>query len=278
MKRFLFLFLSLCLILTGCTAPVLTIELKDTPPPSPSASPLLAAPTGAPVESPSIPDPVFSEETASPSVSPTPASTPDQPPLLSRLLEQQNLTFDDLSFDQLVLVAADGTSCALYAYDRGADGAWVKAFSANGHVGRKGVSANKREGDECTPAGLYALGFAFGHDENPNSDYPFRAIRSDSYWVDDPDSRFYNQWVDGTQDKDWTSAEALGRIRTDYALAVAVEYNYGSSAVPGRGSAIFLHVGSKPTSGCISMPKSDLTALIRWLNADADPHILIASK
>ena len=61
-------------------------------------------------------------------------------------------------------------------------------------------------------------------------------------------------------------------------LAVAVEYNYGSSAVPGRGSAIFLHVGSKPTSGCISLPKSDLTALIRWLNADADPHILIASK
>ena len=205
-------------------------------------------------------------------------STPAQPPLLSRLLEQQNLTFDDLSFDQLVLVAADGTSCALYAYDRGADGAWVKAFSANGHVGRKGVSANKREGDECTPAGLYALGFAFGHDENPNSDYPFRAIRSDSYWVDDPDSRFYNQWVDGTQDKDWTSAEALGRIRTDYALAVAVEYNYGSSAVPGRGSAIFLHVGSNPTSGCISLPKSDLPALIRWLNADADPHILIASK
>lgn len=128
------------------------------------------------------------------------------------------------------------------------------------------------------PPGFYALGFAFGHDENPNSDYPFRAIRSDSYWVDDPDSRFYNQWVDGTQDKDWTSAEALGRIRTDYALAVAVEYNYGSSAVPGRGSAIFLHVGSKPTSGCISLPKSDLTALIRWLNADADPHILIASK
>ena len=202
MKRFLFLFLSLCLILTGCTAPVPTIELKDTPPPSPSASPLLTAPTGAPVKSPSIPDPVFSEETASPSVSPTPAPTPDQPPLLSRLLEQQNLTFDDLSFDQLVLVTADGTSCALYAYDRGADGVWVKAFSANGHVGRKGVSANKREGDECTPAGLYALGFAFGHDENPNSDYPFRAIRSDSYWVDDPDSRFYNQWVDGTQDKD----------------------------------------------------------------------------
>lgn len=267
MKRFLFLFLSLCLILTGCTAPVPTIELKDTPPPSPSASPLLAVPTGAPVESPSIPDPVFFEETASPSVSPTPTPTPDQPPLLSKLLEQQNLTFDDLSFDQLVLVAADGTSCALYAYDRGADGVWVKAFSAN-----------KREGDECTPAGLYALGFTFGHDENPNSDYPFRAIRSDSYWVDDPDSRFYNQWVDGTQDKDWTSAEALGRIRTDYALAVAVEYNYGSSAVPGRGSAIFLHVGSKPTSGCISLPKSDLTALIRWLNAGANPHILIASK
>ena len=48
MKRFLFLFLSLCLILTGCTAPVPTIELKDTPPPSPSASPLLAAPTGTP--------------------------------------------------------------------------------------------------------------------------------------------------------------------------------------------------------------------------------------
>lgn len=151
-------------------------------------------------------------------------------------------------------------------------------MGTSGYIGRNGVSSSKREGDKKTPLGIYPLGFAFGNDDNPNADYPWRSVTSESYWVDDPDSRFYNQWVEGTAEQDWDSAEKLWCIRTEYALAVVVEYNYGSSAMPGNGSAIFLHVGDSPTSGCIAIPKSDLKSIIRWLDDDQSPCIVIAES
>ena len=102
-----------------------------------------------------------------------------------------------LTYDQLVLVLADGSACRVYAYDKGEGGIWVKALGFSGFVGEKGVSSAKREGDKRTPAGIFRLGFAFGSEETPNPDYPFRAVTQESFWVDDPDSRFYNQWVEG---------------------------------------------------------------------------------
>ena len=46
--------------------------------------------------------------------------------------------------------------------------------------------------------------------------------------------------------------------------------------IPGRGSAIFLHVQiGKPTSGCISLHYNDLVHVLRWLTPSAHPAILI---
>ena len=288
MKRLIPLLLLL-LLLTACAPRTDTVILRATPEPEPSAAqtaaplptatPNAPALTATPEPEPPAPTPEPSQ-TPTPTLSPTPSPTesPEQPPLLDRLAKERGISLETLSCEQLVLVAASGSSCRLYAYARGSDGIWVKTLGTSGRVGKNGVTDEKREGDKKTPAGLYALGFAFGHDDSPNPDYPYRAITSDSYWVDDPDSSHYNQWVEGAADKDWSSAENLGRIKTEYALAVVVEYNYGSSTVPGKGSAIFLHVGSESTSGCIAIPKSDLKSLIKWLDEDKHPHILIASE
>jgi L,D-peptidoglycan transpeptidase YkuD (ErfK/YbiS/YcfS/YnhG family) len=95
--------------------------------------------------------------------------------------------------------------------------------------------------------------------------------------VDDPASSHYNQWVEGTKDKDWDSAERLWRAKSAYSLAVAVEYNWGKDAVPGKGSAIFLHVGDEATSGCVALSAGDLAELVKWLDEERSPHILIAN-
>lgn len=289
MKRLIPLLLSF-LLLTACAPRTDTVILIATPEPqttparaaTPSPLPTAASPEASPAPTPAqatfAPTASVPQESLAPAASPEPAAPSEQPPLLDRLAKERGVSLDGLSCEQLVLVAASGSSCRLYAYERGSDGIWSKVLGTSGHVGKNGVADSKREGDKKTPAGLYALGFAFGHDENPNPDYPFRAITQDSYWVDDPDSRYYNQWVEGATDKDWASAENLGRIKTEYALAVVVEYNYGSSAVAGKGSAIFLHVGSESTSGCISIPKSDLKSLLKWLDDSKSPHILIASE
>ncbi|MGN1250796.1 MAG: L,D-transpeptidase family protein [Candidatus Spyradocola sp.] len=290
MKRLIPLLLML-LLLTACAPRTDTVILLATPEPEPSAAQTAApTPTASPISTavPTTPAPTAALEPETPAPTPeasqTPAPTlsptvqPEQPPLLEHLAKEHGISLEKLTCEQLVLVAASGSYCRLYAYERGSDGIWVKTLGTSGRVGKNGVSDEKREGDKKTPAGLYALGFAFGHDDSPNPDYPYRAITSDSYWVDDPDSSHYNQWVEGTADKDWSSAENLGRIKTEYALAVVVEYNYGSSTVPGKGSAIFLHVGSESTSGCIAIPKSDLKSLIKWLDDSKSPHILIANE
>lgn len=217
-------------------------------------------------------------ETPAPTETPTSTGISAQPPLLTKMAAKQGTSLEALDCQQLVLVATSGSDCKLYTYECNQNGLWSMVTGTRGYVGAKGVTENKREGDQKTPAGIYALGFAFGHDANPTGNYPYRKITSDSYWVDDPDSEYYNQWVTGTAGKEWDSAENLWSIKTEYALAVLVEYNYGNATVPGKGSAIFLHVGDKPTAGCIAIPKSDLKELLGWLDEDKMPHIIISEE
>ena len=96
--------------------------------------------------------------------------------------------------------------------------------------------------------------------------------------MDDPASQYYNQWVTQDQEKDWNSAEDLWKIKTEYALAVLIEYNYGANTVPGKGSAIFLHVGDKATAGCVAISKAKMEALLQWLEQGEEPHIIITTK
>jgi L,D-peptidoglycan transpeptidase YkuD (ErfK/YbiS/YcfS/YnhG family) len=47
-----------------------------------------------------------------------------------------------------------------------------------------------------------------------------------------------------------------------------IDFNY-RKPVYGRGSGIFLHVGSGgPTAGCISLRESDLIPVLRWMRPD----------
>ena len=49
---------------------------------------------------------------------------------------------------------------------------------------------------------------------------------------------------------------------------------YNRAHVPGRGSAIFLHVGARgPTAGCVALPVRELLELLRWLEPARSPLI-----
>lgn len=143
--------------------------------------------------------------------------------------------------------------------------------------GRLLVGQPKREGDRRAPAGLFALGTAFGH-SIPKSllplRWPWRTVTSSDYFVDDPASPSYNQWVtssDGRQ-ATWTSAEALDR----YELGIVVEHNTVRTEA-GAGSAIFLHEWAspeRPTLGCTAMDRSALLELLGWLEPEAHPLLL----
>lgn len=191
-------------------------------------------------------------------------------PATDQLLEK-------LSCCQLICVSAKGSTARFTCFDKICPGLWRFNESLGvmgGYIGRNGVTTEKHEGDGCTPAGLFRLGFAFGNREKPKTAIEYRHITANSVWVDDPVSPLYNSWLETSSSVDWHSAEKLSDFKEEYAYAVVIEYNT-ADRVPGKGSAIFLHCGNQPTAGCSALPEQSLLRLLAWLDPVACPCILI---
>ncbi len=195
------------------------------------------------------------------------------PASLSAILQKSGLDEGALSvYTQLITVTAEfGSTYTITCYEN-QQGNWVEVGIENqAYVGGNGVTVceNKREGDQKTPQGLYPLGFAFGLAPNPGTSIEYRNVTDTSYWVDDVDSHYYNQWVDSSETAvTWSSAEKLSDHPGSYKYGVVVEYNT-DPIVKGNGSAIFLHVGSNPTLGCIATSEATMVSILKWLNNDA---------
>jgi len=147
-------------------------------------------------------------------------------------------------------------------------GPWTARVGYNG-VARPGA---KREGDGKTPSGTYGLSFFFGVQPNPGVSFPYLHAFSYDYWDDDPASPLYNEWVSGKANAG-RNPEPMHQVPA-YNYAAVIAYN--TARTPGLGSAIFLHVGTGgPTAGCVSLPASQLLAVLRWLKPSANPRITI---
>jgi L,D-peptidoglycan transpeptidase YkuD (ErfK/YbiS/YcfS/YnhG family) len=168
------------------------------------------------------------------------------------------------SATQVVLVTSSGSSARVRAC-RKEGGRWVSVLGTmSGHVGVHGVApaGAKREGDGRTPSGTYSLGRGFGVQADPGVAFRWTRVDSRHVWVDDPGSSLYNTWQRTPADGRWDSAESLYQPGA-YGYAQVIDYN--TARVPGRGSAIFLHVDhGSGTAGCVSVPRAQLLALLRW--------------
>lgn len=137
----------------------------------------------------------------------------------------------------------------------------------------------KREGDKRAPAGIFRLEFGFGTAAFREKGFPFRAVSGQDRWVDDPASRFYNQWVvegDSRFPRDWKSAEVMARKDGLYDFVIVVAHNR-QRTIAGRGSAIFLHSWFGPgrsTIGCTAMEKQEVKRLLGWLELEAEPVLV----
>ena len=132
-------------------------------------------------------------------------------------------------------------------------------------LGRDGVRAHKREGDGATPAGAWPMRRLLYRADRlalPPTRLAAAALTPADGWCDDPADPRYNTAVPLPCD---ASAEALWREDGVYDLIVPLGYN-DAPVVPGRGSAIFLHVAKAdyaPTEGCIALAREDLLAVLR---------------
>jgi L,D-peptidoglycan transpeptidase YkuD (ErfK/YbiS/YcfS/YnhG family) len=131
-------------------------------------------------------------------------------------------------------------------------------------VGKGGFSKDKREGDGCTPLGTFLLRECFYRPDKmpaPETDLPLKALAENDGWCDDPKSRSYNLQVKRPYH---FSHEALWREDDVYDIIVPLGYN-DDPVVPGKGSAIFMHVARQnyePTEGCVALALADLLELL----------------
>jgi len=193
----------------------------------------------------------------------------------------------------------DSTDAVLQRYERASARAPWRAVSApvRAAVGRTGLAwgrglradhgpgPEKREGDGKAPAGIFALGPAFGYapaSSVPWIRLPYVESRASVKCVDDTRSAFYNRLVD--QDTiaapDWSSHEEMRLTTGVYRLGIWVSHNDAPPS-PGGGSCIFMHVWQGPgvpTVGCTAMDGADMEALLRWLDPRAHPVLVQAPR
>ncbi|MBU6303162.1 MAG: L,D-transpeptidase family protein [Verrucomicrobia bacterium] len=217
---------------------------------------------------------------------PLPAALPGPPELPASCLQAVVVTAAD----------RDDSAAGLQRWERSdpaalwkpAGRAWPVRLGRNGLAWGWGLhevpadAATKREGDGKSPSGIFPLGPAFGSapEGPPGLRFPWKQTTERDFFVDDPGSALYNQWVrlgPGVTGS-WKSAERMRRDDLLYEFGMVVRHN-AVAVRPGAGSAIFLHVWKSPesgTSGCTAMERADLVDLLLWLDPARDPLLVQA--
>lgn len=259
MKRNILCLLAAACLLAGCaSAPAVQTKPQTTPP----AESTIPTETTAPAETTIPPTTV-------------PQITADEE--FSALLAENGITLQDLDAlgcKQLMAVVSDGYAATLALYNL-EDYQWQRQdeLSCDGYVGKNGTNPKKQEGDKCSPQGLFPILEAFYAKDAPQTGLDTFQITEGTYWVDDPNSAYYNQRVIGTENKDWRSAERMWLSPQVYKYGFVIGYNM--EHIPYAGSAIFFHINDGYTAGCIATDEASLLAYLAALSASRNPYILI---
>jgi len=203
---------------------------------------------------------------------------------------------------QLVVVTGDDWDSSeghLQAFSRSGDGwkaegePFVVALGRNGSAWGIGLHPDptdgprKQEGDGRSPAGIFALGTAFGYAAHADTALPWQPMQDTSYCMDVADSPYYNRIVDAAT----VGAEAVSGstepMRLDLHNAGDVRYQQGfviahnPRNVPGQGSCIFAHLWRTPgeaTAGCTAMDAARMQALLGWLQPGERPRFVLLPR
>jgi D-alanyl-D-alanine dipeptidase len=142
----------------------------------------------------------------------------------------------------------------------------------------------KKEGDGRSPAGVFALGTAFGYAAQPlpGLKLAYLNLSPSIECVDDVGSKHYNRIVDhNVVPPDWNSSEKMRNTGESYRWGIVIDHNGidgdSSSPEPRGGSCVFLHIWhshDQGTAGCTAMSQAELETLLTWLDPARKPLLV----
>lgn len=202
---------------------------------------------------------------------------------------------------QLVLVISDNWQAdngLLYRYEKVA-GRWRKAGAITQvTLGRTGLAWGiglhdkqqaqvKKEGDGKAPAGIFALGDAFGYLTKLNTGLAYQQMSANDFCIDVNGSPYYNQIVsklDVGEQGIKGSSEPMRRdihLNDDQLYQKALVVKHNAENISAAGSCIFMHIwqsANKATAGCTAMSETSITELLAWLDARKKPLYIALPK
>lgn len=142
----------------------------------------------------------------------------------------------------------------------------------------------KQEGDGRSPAGVFALGSAFGYAPSARTALPYTALDADDWCIDVDGSPLYNRIVDAGTVGAAAVAGSSEPMRRDlhadgdqrYKLGFVIENN--PQGVAHAGSCIFAHLwksADSPTAGCTAMAEPAMRSLLAWLKPKEHPVFVL---
>ncbi|MEY9841065.1 L,D-transpeptidase family protein [Streptacidiphilus sp. EB103A] len=186
---------------------------------------------------------------------------------------------------QVITVKATGSYATVTAWQHQGH-SWIPRYTTTqARVGANGITdgTTRHQGTDTTPTGTYTITQGFGVGANPGTKMPYHQVTSADWWVEDPQSPYYNQMRTAAQggfpltETGDLGSEHLINYPTQYHNALVINYNM-NPAVPGRGAGIFLHdLGPQagPTAGCVALPTTVITQIMQWINPAQHPIIAI---
>ncbi len=142
---------------------------------------------------------------------------------------------------------------------------WDTTRSWKAHNGKKGWTTDHREGDKRSPVGVFTLTDAGGVLPDPGAKLPYTesaSFQAPHYWAE-------SHWHD-----------------IDY--VIAIDYNRVKGTSPNdptrpegqsKGGSIWLHMDhGSGTSACVSLSKSGMEYLLRTLDPDKHPVVVMGDK
>ncbi|WP_404816377.1 L,D-transpeptidase family protein [Streptomyces thermolineatus] len=169
---------------------------------------------------------------------------------------------------QVLAVYGEGAGSArstAVLFTRADDGTWRRARTMDAHNGKRGWTTDHHEGDRRSPVGVFTLSDAGGVLPDPGTRLPY--TRSDAF----------------TAPRHWAKSHWH-----DFDLVVAIDYNRVRGTSPldptrplgqDKGGGIWLHLDhGSGTSGCVSLSKASMEYLLRTLDPEANPVVVMGDR
>ena len=146
-------------------------------------------------------------------------------------------------------------------------------------LGRAGVvsPAEKTEGDGKTPLGIFPLRqliYRADRVEKPVTQLPVEVLTTQTGWCEDAAHEDYNKKITLPHA---AATDHMTREDHLYDYVVVIGYN-DAPVVPGKGSAIFMHLAHpdfKPTAGCVGLRPADMLDVLKYCDKSSEIEIRI---